>query len=289
MSLRMPLWARASVRLGTPLRRAATRSSTTDNSFLKVLVEQGALGFLAYTAGLVGMLALAGARLRRAPPQAQLLGLAALSGFVGFVLLETAGEYIEQPGQGARVAAPGNCPRRGLFPEPAAGRSPVVAGIQTRGTWLSLSSPPGGDGCRGARRRRHGDGVHPDPPCLVHIQHRGVPDCPRPAREAKRHCEMATPRQGPECCRRHAGHVANRSELLANRRRATRADRPQALLLQTSSPRRPRPRARCWLPRASANSSPRARPRAPLGSVRSRWCWDRGRCRSSPRPLRTSS
>ncbi len=85
--------------VGHAAQEGGNPSSTTDNSFLKVLVEQGALGFLAYTAGLVGMLALAGARLRRAPPQAQWLGLAALSGFVGFVLLETAGEYIEQPGK----------------------------------------------------------------------------------------------------------------------------------------------------------------------------------------------
>ena len=76
-----------------------SRPLVTDNSYLKVLVEQGVLGFLAYVAGVVGMLVVVASRLRRAPPGARTVGVAALAGFVAFLLLGLAGEYVEQPGK----------------------------------------------------------------------------------------------------------------------------------------------------------------------------------------------
>jgi hypothetical protein len=72
---------------------------TADNSFLKVLVEQGFLGLVLFAAGLIGMIAAVAGRLRRAPPEAAAIGLAALSGFVAFLGISFAGEYVEQPGK----------------------------------------------------------------------------------------------------------------------------------------------------------------------------------------------
>jgi hypothetical protein len=69
---------------------------TTDNSYLKVLREQGILGF----PFVIGILMLAGALLggvwrARARP----VGVAAAAGFVSFLVLAVAGEYFEQPGK----------------------------------------------------------------------------------------------------------------------------------------------------------------------------------------------
>lgn len=73
------------------------RDSTTDNSSLKVLVEQGVPGFIPYAIGLIGICSICAVRFRRGPPGGA--GVAALSGFVCFILLGMAGEYVEQPGK----------------------------------------------------------------------------------------------------------------------------------------------------------------------------------------------
>lgn len=72
---------------------------TTDNSFLKVLVEQSALGFLLFTGGLLTAIVAVARRLRRAPPDARALGLSALAGFVAFLALALVEEAVEQPGK----------------------------------------------------------------------------------------------------------------------------------------------------------------------------------------------
>jgi O-antigen ligase len=74
-------------------------SDTTDNSFLKVLVEQGVIGAGPFALGMIALGAVAARRLLRAGSRGRGLGLAALAGYGGFVLLWLAGEYIEQPGK----------------------------------------------------------------------------------------------------------------------------------------------------------------------------------------------
>ena len=80
---------------------ASTRARfvTTDNSFLKVLFEQGFLGFGLFVGGLVGAAALLARRFRRAASESRAIGLAALAGFLSFVGLSLSGEYVEQPGK----------------------------------------------------------------------------------------------------------------------------------------------------------------------------------------------
>jgi O-antigen ligase len=73
--------------------------STTDNSFLKVLVEQGILGWPLFVLGVLGTCGLVIARAWRAPPRRRAFTLVALCGFASFPLLWLAGEYIEQPGK----------------------------------------------------------------------------------------------------------------------------------------------------------------------------------------------
>jgi hypothetical protein len=72
---------------------------TTDNSFLKVLVEQGVIGFALFTCGVVGIVVAVARRLRHAPGDARPLGLASLAGFVAFLGIAAAGESVEQPGK----------------------------------------------------------------------------------------------------------------------------------------------------------------------------------------------
>lgn len=75
------------------------RYLVTDNSFLKVLVEQGILGGVLFLGGLLAAIAVLIRRLRRAAGGARALGLAALAGFVAFLCLALTGEYVEQPGK----------------------------------------------------------------------------------------------------------------------------------------------------------------------------------------------
>jgi O-antigen ligase len=73
---------------------------TTDNSFVKVLVEQGIPGLALFAVGMIGAVALLARRLRTAAPGAlRPAGLAALAGFVAFLGLALAGESVEQPGK----------------------------------------------------------------------------------------------------------------------------------------------------------------------------------------------
>jgi O-antigen ligase len=77
-------------------------ATDTDNSYLKVLREQGFPGGFLFVFGVLGATLLCGLRLMRAAggPLQRRLGVAALAGFVAFLLLCVMGEYIEQPGKG---------------------------------------------------------------------------------------------------------------------------------------------------------------------------------------------
>jgi O-antigen ligase len=72
---------------------------TTDNSFLKILVEQGVLGLALFAAGMVAAVVLLARRIRRVPSESRPLGFAALAGFVSFLGLSISGESVEQPGK----------------------------------------------------------------------------------------------------------------------------------------------------------------------------------------------
>ena len=73
--------------------------ATTDNSFLKVAVEQGVVVAALFVVALAGAVVLLALRLRRLTGERRAIGLAALSGFVAFLALSTTGEYVEQPGK----------------------------------------------------------------------------------------------------------------------------------------------------------------------------------------------
>ena len=75
------------------------RAVTTDNSYMKVLQEQGVLGGLLFLAGLGGLVFLLALRLARIGVTRRPLGAAALTGFSGFLVLMLMGEYVEQPGK----------------------------------------------------------------------------------------------------------------------------------------------------------------------------------------------
>ena len=73
---------------------------TTDNSFLKVLLEQGIPVTAVFLATLLGVVALAGRRLMALQREGRrAVGVAALCAFVAFLGLALLGEAVEQPGK----------------------------------------------------------------------------------------------------------------------------------------------------------------------------------------------
>ncbi|HEX8122380.1 MAG TPA: O-antigen ligase family protein [Solirubrobacteraceae bacterium] len=72
---------------------------TTDNSYLKVLVEQGVEGLVVFLAGLLGAMALLTQRIARRTDEWRAVGVTALAAFAGFLGLCFTGEYVEQPGK----------------------------------------------------------------------------------------------------------------------------------------------------------------------------------------------
>jgi O-antigen ligase len=73
---------------------------TTDNSFLKVLVEQGFIGLALFVGGLFGAVFVLARRMRAGVgDDLRSVGVAALAGFVAFLGLAFAGESVEQPGK----------------------------------------------------------------------------------------------------------------------------------------------------------------------------------------------
>jgi O-antigen ligase len=75
------------------------RVVTTDNSYLKVLLEQGFLGLALFLSAMIATVVLLARRIRRLPGESRALALAALAGFVAFLGISFAGEYVEQPGK----------------------------------------------------------------------------------------------------------------------------------------------------------------------------------------------
>lgn len=71
----------------------------TDNSYLKILQEQGVLGGFLFLFGVLGALVLCWRRFVRLGPLTRPLGVAALVAFVSFLVLCLTGEYVEQPGK----------------------------------------------------------------------------------------------------------------------------------------------------------------------------------------------
>jgi O-Antigen ligase len=78
---------------------AGRRVRTTDNSFLKVFVDQGIVGGLLFLVGVVGTAFLLLRRLARMRGEARAIGLAAVTGFIAFLGLALTGEYVEAPGK----------------------------------------------------------------------------------------------------------------------------------------------------------------------------------------------
>ena len=72
---------------------------TTDNGYLKVLVEQGVPGLALFLVFVVGICIVIGLRLRRADAVRAAVGIAALSGAIALLAMTTIGEYTEQPGK----------------------------------------------------------------------------------------------------------------------------------------------------------------------------------------------
>ena len=79
--------------------RFGLAARTPDNSFLKVFVDQGVPMGVAFLVGLLALVFAIARRLRRIEGEPRALGLAALTGFVGFVGLCLSGETVEQPGK----------------------------------------------------------------------------------------------------------------------------------------------------------------------------------------------
>jgi hypothetical protein len=75
------------------------KATYTDSSYLKILQEQGFLGGFLFLFGVAGATVLCWRRLVRAGPLSRPLGVAALVGFITFLVLCVTGENIEQPGK----------------------------------------------------------------------------------------------------------------------------------------------------------------------------------------------
>jgi O-antigen ligase len=78
---------------------AAGAQVTADNSYLKILREQGIPVGALFLVGVFGLCAVVARRLRRVDGESRILGLAALCGFLSFLFLSVAGEAVEQPGK----------------------------------------------------------------------------------------------------------------------------------------------------------------------------------------------
>src|SRR6185503_16692546 len=71
----------------------------TDNSYLKIVREQGVIVGPLFILALLAFVGAIAVRLARAGPARHPIGVAAISAFVGFLLLAVMAEYFEQPGK----------------------------------------------------------------------------------------------------------------------------------------------------------------------------------------------
>lgn len=97
---------------------AKAHARTTDNSYVKVLVEQGWLGGFLFIAGLLVTFAALARRLIRLEPEDRVVGVAALSAFAAFLLLSFTGEFVEQPGKVLAWTLLGVAAAQALRPRP---------------------------------------------------------------------------------------------------------------------------------------------------------------------------
>ncbi|HEX8068175.1 MAG TPA: hypothetical protein VF520_16790 [Thermoleophilaceae bacterium] len=106
--------------VGAATARGGGTPVATDNSYVKVLVDQGPAAALVFLAGVIGFVAVVARRLRRARGERRALGLAALGGVVAFLALSATAETVEQPGKVAAWALAGLALAAAFGTEPAA-------------------------------------------------------------------------------------------------------------------------------------------------------------------------
>ncbi|MDQ3849813.1 MAG: O-antigen ligase family protein, partial [Actinomycetota bacterium] len=81
------------------LDRTGTARTFADNSYLKILQEQGPLGALPFILGVLGTFAAVAAGVARRGGQLRAIGVVALAASLSFFVLATSSEAIEQPGK----------------------------------------------------------------------------------------------------------------------------------------------------------------------------------------------
>jgi hypothetical protein len=103
---------------------ASTRAKyvTADNTYLKVLVEQGFVGLMVFVVGLFGVWLLTARRLigPHFDSESRLIGCAALAACGSFLAIAVTGEYMEQPGKVLAWALLGMALAQGFFMNDAA-------------------------------------------------------------------------------------------------------------------------------------------------------------------------
>jgi O-antigen ligase len=85
--------------IGRATVKQGRRADYTDNTYVKVLQEQGFLGGFLFVFGVLGAVALCWRRLAKVGPLTRPVGVAALMGVAAFLVLALSGEFIEQPGK----------------------------------------------------------------------------------------------------------------------------------------------------------------------------------------------
>jgi hypothetical protein len=110
MKLRFATWRHAGAKIadhpfGTGLGTVGRASQlygplvTADNSYLKILLEQGPIGGAIFVLGLLATVVATARQLGRVREEERALGVGALAAVVGFLAMAVFGEFVEQPGK----------------------------------------------------------------------------------------------------------------------------------------------------------------------------------------------